>query len=261
MFKRSATRRNQRRSSGPSALRRVLAAVPLRRVLPVAACAVVAVGAFLGLRMVLDRPLTQVHITGRFQRVQPLDVEKAVRSQVGRKGLVSVDLAAVSLAVREIPWVDRAKVGRAWPQGLTVEVIEQIPVARWGEAGLLNARGEVFLNDSRHLPAELPVLTGPAGLESQMTERYLAVQARLLEIGMRVSSLQLDERGAWELSLENGVRLRLGRAHIEERFDRFMLAASRIVAARATEIAYVDLRYSAGFAIGWRPGGGEVTRG
>ncbi|HMA12603.1 MAG TPA: cell division protein FtsQ/DivIB [Steroidobacteraceae bacterium] len=261
MFKRSATRRNQRRREGPSRLRRLLAAVPLQRALPVAACALVAAGAFFGLRLLLDRPLTQVHITGRFQRVQPLDVEKAVRSQVGRQGLVSVDLAAVSRAVRQIPWVDRATVGRAWPQGLTVEVVEQIPVARWGETGLLNARGERFLNDSRHLPAELPVLAGPAGFEAGMTERYLAMQPRLVEAGMRLARLTLDERGAWELTLASGVRLRLGRAHIEERFDRFMLAASRIVAARATEIAYVDLRYSAGFAIGWRPGGGEVTRG
>jgi cell division protein FtsQ len=261
MFKRSATRRNPRRREGPSPLARMLAAVPLKRVLPLAACLLVAGGAFMALRLILDRPLTQVHITGRFQRVQPLDVEKAVRGQVGSKGLVTVDLAAVSLAVRQIPWVDRATVGRAWPQGLTIQVVEQIPVARWGESGLLNARGELFLNESRHLPAELPVLAGPAGSESQMTERYLAVQPRLVEAGMRLSRLQLDERGAWELTLANGVRLRLGRAHIDERFDRFMLAASRIVAARATEIAYVDLRYSAGFAIGWRPGGGEVTRG
>jgi cell division protein FtsQ len=260
MFKRSATRRNPRRA-GPSALRRMLAGVPWRRALPVVACVLVAGGGFLGLRMMLDRPLTKVQITGRFQRVQPLDVEKAVRGQVGRKGLVSVDLAAVSRAVRQIPWVDRATVGRAWPQGLAIEVVEQIPVARWGESGLLNARGELFLNDSRHLPAELPVLAGPAGFEAAMTERYLAVQPRLVEAGMRLASLSMDERGAWELTLANGVRLRLGRAHIEERFDRFMLAASRIVAARATEISYVDLRYSAGFAIGWRPGGGEVTRG
>jgi cell division protein FtsQ len=221
----------------------------------------VAIGAVLAVRLVLDRPLTQVQITGRFQRVQPLDVEKAVRGQVGRKGLVSVDLAAVSRAVRQIPWVDRASVARAWPQGLSIEVVEQIPVARWGESGLLNARGELFLNDSRHLPAELPVLAGPAGFEAAMTEQYLAVQPRLVEAGMRLARLQMDERGALELTLANGVALRLGRAHIEERFDRFMLAASRIVAARATEIAYVDLRYSAGFAIGWRPGGGEVTRG
>jgi cell division protein FtsQ len=220
------------------------------------------------LRLVLDQPLTRVEISGRFQRVQPLDIEKAVRAAVKRQGLVSVDLEAVSDAVRRIPWVDRASVARSWPQGLTVQVTEQIPVARWGDFGLLNARGEVFVSDARHPPPELPVLAGPAGFEMQMTERYLAVQPRLVEAGMRLSRMQLDERGTWELLLDNGVSLRLGRSRIDdridlfsERFDRFMLAASRIVAARAAEIVYVDLRYSSGFAIGWRPGGGEVTSG
>jgi cell division protein FtsQ len=258
MFKRSATRRNQRRASGKPSW---LARIPWRRTLPIAACVLAVGGVLFALRLVFDQPLTRVEISGRFQRVQPLDVEKAVRTVVRRQGLISVDLDAVGDAVRRIPWVDRASVARSWPQGLTVQVTEQIPVARWGDAGLLNARGEVFVTDARHLPPELPVLTGPPGFEMQMTERYLAVQPRLVEAGMRLSQLQLDERGAWELLLDNGVRLRLGRLHIDERFDRFILAASRIVAARATEIVYVDLRYSSGFAIGWRPGGGEVTSG
>jgi cell division protein FtsQ len=258
MFKRSATRRNQRRDSGKPSL---LTRIAWRRALPVALCLLAAVGAVLALRLLFDQPLTSVAISGRFQRVQPLDVEKAVRGAVGRQGLVSVDLKAVSKAVRRIPWVDRASVARSWPRGLAVEVTEQIPVARWGDTGLLNARGEVFVTDARHLPAELPVLLGPVGFEMQMTERYLALQPRLVEAGMRLSQMQLDERGAWELLLDNGVRLRLGRLHIDERFERFMVAASRIVAARATEIVYIDLRYSSGFAIGWRPGGGEVTSG
>ena len=37
--------------------------------------------------------------------------------------------------------------------------------------------------------------------------------------------------------------------------------AARIVASRAAEIAYVDLRYATGFAIGWRSGGKEVASG
>jgi cell division protein FtsQ len=258
MFKRSATRRNQRRDSGKPSW---FARIAWRRMLPAALCVLAVGGVLFALRLVLDQPLTRVEISGRFQRVQPLDVEKAVRAAVQRQGLISVDLEAVSAAVRRIPWVDRASVARAWPQGLSVRVTEQIPVARWGSAGLLNARGELFISDARHLPPELPVLAGPAGFEMQMTERYLALQPRLVEAGMRLSQMQLDERGAWELLLDNGVRLRLGRQHIEERFDRFMVAASRIVAARATEIVYVDLRYSSGFAIGWRPGGGEVTSG
>jgi len=260
MAGRSATRRSNRRHE-PSGLARRLAAIPWRRLLPLAIGTLAVAGLFWTLRLVLDQPLTRVEISGRFQRVQPLDVEKAVRGEVGKQGLVSVDLDAISRAVRQIPWVDRARVARAWPQGLRVEVIEQVPVARWGEEGLVNARGERFVNDSRHLPPELPVLQGPQGYEAQMTERYLALQPRLVEAGMRLARMQLDERGAWELQLDNGVTLRLGRQHLDARFDRFMQAASRVVAARAAEIAYVDLRYSSGFAIGWRPGTGEVARG
>ncbi|HXS31925.1 MAG TPA: cell division protein FtsQ/DivIB [Steroidobacteraceae bacterium] len=260
MAGRSATRRSNRRRE-PSAATRWFASIAWRRLLPLVLGAVAVAALFWMLRLALDQPLTRVEITGRFQRVQPLDVEKAVRGEVGQQGLVSVDLDAVSHAVRLIPWVDRASVARSWPQGLRVEVTEQVPVARWGEAALLNARGERFVNDSRHLPPELPVLAGPAGYEAEMTGRYLELQPRLVEAGMRLARMQLDERGAWELQLDNGVTLRLGRQHIPERFERFMQAASRVVAARAAEIAYVDLRYSSGFAIGWRPGAGEVARG
>ncbi len=66
-----------------------------------------------------------------------------------------------------IPWVDRAGVARSWPRALRVQVVEQKPVARWGEGGLLNTRGEVFVQDAQHIPAELPELVGPAGHRSR----------------------------------------------------------------------------------------------
>ncbi len=130
----------------------------------------------------------------------------------------------------------------------------------WPAGVRLNARGEVFVRDSRHLPAELPEFAGPTGNEAQMTERYLVAQPRLVKAGLRLSRLRLDERGAWEIELDNGVALRLGRQQFDERFDRFIEAAAHIVATRAAEIRYVDLRYANGFAIGWRSAG-EVNRG
>jgi cell division protein FtsQ len=251
--------RNRRKEKGSSALR--LPAINWRRWTPAGAVMLAIMAVVFGVRFALDQPVERVAISGRFQRVLPLDVEKAVRSAVGKQGMVGVDLAAISVAVKQIPWVDRASVARSWPRGLHVQVIEQTPVARWGESGLLNTRGEVFVHDSRHIPVELPELIGPPGFEMQMTARYLAAQPRLVEAGMRLSQLRMDERGAWELALDNGVHLRLGRMLVDERFDRFMVAAARLVASRATEIAYVDMRYANGFAIGWRAGAGEVKRG
>jgi cell division protein FtsQ len=253
--------RRAKQASPARAGRFRLPAVNWRRWLPALALAGAFVAAGLALRLALDQPLQRIAVEGRFQRVSPLDVEKAVRGAVGRAGFVAVDLDAVSRAVRAIPWVDGASVARSWPNGLRVYVEEQRPVARWGETGLVNVRGELFVNDARHIPSELPELVGPPGAEALMTERFLRTQGRLVEADLRMSQLRLDERGAWEMALDNGVALRLGRSQMDERFDRFMEAASRIVAARAAEIAYVDLRYANGFAIGWRAPLGDATRG
>ena len=202
----------------------------------------------------LDEPIDQVTLEGRFQRVSPLELEQAVRKRVDGAGLVSVDLAALQRSVEALPWVDRATVARAWPRGLRIEVTEQVAAARWGADGLLNARGELFLTGARFLPPELPRLSGPVGSEGAVARRYLAIQGRLAEGGVRLTALRLDARGAWEIDLHNGVRVRLGRRDVDERFERFVAAALRLVEQRGAELAYVDMRYSNGFAAGWRNG-------
>ena len=73
----------------------------------------------------------------------------------------------------------------------------------------------------------------------------------LLGVGMRLSKVELDARGAWQLTLGNGVTVRLGRQDVPARLERFIAVASPVVAARAAEVSYVDLRYSNGFSVGW----------
>lgn len=243
-------RRNRRRAQQPARFR--LPQLDWKRIgAAVVALAAVAAVAFT-IRIALDQPIETVAVEGRLQRVSPLDVEKAVREVSRGKGLVAVDLDAAQRAILNIGWVDSATVRRAWPRGLRVFVIEQTPVARWGETGLLNTRGELFVNDARHVPPELPELAGPPGTQGAVAQRYLAAQGRLIEAGMRLSAVRLDSRGAWEFDLDNGVALRLGRRQIDERFDRFMVAAARVVSQRPADISYIDLRYTNGFAIGWR---------
>ena len=200
----------------------------------------------------LDQPIDQVTVAGRFARVSAADVERAVKQQVRNVGLVSVDLDVVRHAIEQIPWVDSVTVRRAWPHGLAVVVMEQVAAARWRESGLLNTRGELFVADARHVPLELAQLSGPDGSETDVAKRYLAWQGRVAEAGTRITALRYDARGAWEFDLANGVTVRLGRRQYDERFERFMTTAIKVVSQRATDIEYVDMRYTNGFAIGWR---------
>jgi cell division protein FtsQ len=199
-----------------------------------------------------DQPIRTVAVQGRFQRVAPVDVERVVKASLHGAGLLSVDLAAVRRAIHTLPWVDAVSVERAWPRALSVLVIEQTAAARWGERGLLNTRGELFDSDERHIPPELAQLSGPDGKESAVAQRYLAAEGRLMQAGLRVTAMRLDARGAWEFDLANGVTVRLGRRQVDERFEKFMNTALKLVTQRGEDIAYVDMRYTNGFAIGWR---------
>jgi cell division protein FtsQ len=247
---------NRRKAEGG----RFNAALLARLGLGVLVIAVLGIAGTLGLGA-LDQNITQVSVTGRFQRVSAGEVEQAVKARVRDVGLVSVDLLAVQRAVEQLPWVDTATVERQWPRALNIRVVEQVAAARWGANGLLNTRGELFISEARHIPPELPRLSGPRGAEAEVARRYLAAQGQLLEAGMRLTAIRLDARGAWEFDLDNGITVRLGRRQVEERFQRFVQAGLGQIANHANDIHYIDMRYTNGFAIGWRAGGQRVASG
>jgi cell division protein FtsQ len=205
-----------------------------------------------GLGVLLNQPIQRVIVIGPLQRVSALEVEKAVRGSLAGAGLVSVNLANIGAAVRALPWVETASVQRSWPRALRVTLVEQTAVARWNGTGLVNPRGELFISEARFVPSELPQLSGPPGTEAEVTARYLRVQGELTESGLRLATLVQDARGALEFTLDDGVVVRLGRTQVDERFERFVHAAARLVSQRAADIGYVDMRYGNGFAVGWK---------
>jgi cell division protein FtsQ len=204
-----------------------------------------------GAVVALDRPIRQVIVQGPFERVSVLQVEAAV-GELRDTGFVAVRLESVRERIRAIDWVDDAVVRRRWPAELEIHVIEQEPAARWGDSGLLNTRGELFVRDARHMPPELPRLAGPEGSERLVARRYLDARATLAAVGFRLQALELDARGAWRMELSGGIELRLGRQDFEQRLWRFVRIAAPLLTPQVSKVAYVDLRYSRGFAVGWR---------
>jgi cell division protein FtsQ len=244
-------RRSKNRTRGKAPSRWRLPAVNWARIgsIGFGVGAVAILAAIIG--VALNRPVHKVEVAGSFQRVSPLEVEQVVRTRL-RGGFITANLDQVQRAIETLPWVDHARVQRRWPDGLVVQVTEQMAVARWGDAGLLNSRGDVFIRDARHVPPELPKLEGPEGSEHQVANVLFQVQPRLQEAGMQVSALRLDARGAWEIQLASGVTVRFGRRQLEERIERFFKVGAPVIAGRVNDIAFLDMRYSNGFAVGWR---------
>lgn len=246
MFRLGKRNRRKTKSREPSWLQRV----NWRRVgIGLLGAAGVALVGFL-LMSALDRPVRRIIVEGSFQRVAPPEIEAAV-SGVLKDGLASLDLDEVRQAIEGLEWVDTAVVQRRWPDAVQVVVIEQVAAAQWNDAGLLNARGELFIRNARYLPPELPLLAGPPGSERSVAQLYLDAQGRLLETGLRLTGVRVDARGAWEIEVDNGLMVRLGRQSVTDRLERFIRLAGPMVAKRTAEIRYVDMRYTNGFSVGW----------
>jgi cell division protein FtsQ len=231
----------------------------LKTALAVASLGAALFGLFKGAQLVLDRPARNLVVEGTFQRVTPLQIEAAVTNGLDA-GFVSTDLGELRRRVKAIDWVDRVNVGRSWPDTLIVRITEHQAAARWGENGLLNVRGELFTEQAQHDFPELPRLAGPRGSEREVARRYLAVRGKLAEADLTLQSLSMDERGAWLLVLGSGQEIRLGRRDIDDRLYRFFDVVAPALANELKRVAYVDLRYTNGFAVGWRdPASSGIT--
>ena len=242
MFKRK--RRDSRRTSEKGAPPRRM----IRRALGIAAVCALLLITLWG----LNRPIRAVTVSGEFQHVAPLAVERAVAAAAGGSGILTVNLAEVRASVDALPWVAHASVRRLWPHTLAVRVHEQRAFARWDGDGLVNRAGDLFLVHAATVPAGLPRLSGPDGTQAEVTRRYLRMSGELAPEGFTIASLGLSARGTWAFTLANGIAVRLGRSQFEARFEKFVNVALLIVKQRAGDISYIDMRYMNGFAIGWR---------
>ncbi len=254
MARKQAKRRKQK-----SAARFQLPSLRLGRLIaPLFALAVILATYQVSLTM-LDREISSVEITGPFHRVTALHIEAVISDQIAA-GFIGADIDRMQEQIVSLPWIDQARVARRWPSRISIAVSEQVPAAVWGDSGLLNTRGELFVNDSRHVPAELPRLSGPDSKSAEVARRYLEVREQLIPVGLDVRRVHLDARGSWQMTLGNGIEVRLGRRAVAERTSLFLDVVANIVSGRTTDIKYVDMRYGNGFTIGWKGGSQTPAR-
>ena len=163
-----------------------------------------------------------------------------------RGNFFTVDLAQARAAFEKLPWVRKVNVRRQWPDRLEFAVEEHQPLARWGSTALVNAHGEVF---EAAISSTLPVFVGPEGTAAEVVARYAEFDRLLAPIGKKVALITLSARRAWQLRLDDGMVLQLGRENLEARLAGFISAYPRTVARLPRPPSHVDLRYGNGFAV------------
>ncbi|HEY3432073.1 MAG TPA: cell division protein FtsQ/DivIB [Rhodocyclaceae bacterium] len=198
-------------------------------------------------------PLRQVVVLGKLDQVTRTQVEYAARTALNGN-FFTVDLNAVRATFEKLPWVRRADVHRRWPDSIELTIEEQVASARWkqadGEYRLVNTYGEVFVAATE---AILPVFTGPEGMASVMLSQHKDFSESLKSLGRRPVEVSLSPRQAWQVRLDDGLVLDLGREEskhpVAERLDRFVASYREVREKLHLQPTLIDMRYPNGFAL------------
>lgn len=198
-------------------------------------------------------PILHVSVEGNFKQISKEELISAVNLYV-KGGFLSVDVDGIQSAGEKLPWVKHVQVRKIWPDRLHLIVDEQVPVARWDKHSLLNQKGEIFSPKDRKGTGDLAQLDGPNKSYGVVTKRYLLMGGELKKYGLKIQQLSLDKRGAWRITLSNGVKVILGRTQSKQRFKRFLHIYKSSLEPYQTQIAEMDMRYPNGLSVVWKQG-------
>ena len=171
-------------------------------------------------------------------------------SSLLNQSLLSVSLSDALATVLSSEWVASAEIRKVWPNTLQVLVHEHTPLAYWGDRQVLSTSAAVIT--PKTVP-DLPLtrLYGPEGSSDIVLEQFGLVSQVLASSSLRIFSLTLEPRGAWNIVFTNGVAVKLGRTEILERLQRFIAVYKSDLSGRIDQITSVDARYPHGVAVGW----------
>lgn len=190
-------------------------------------------------------PLRYVKVTAPVAHVTAAQIETIIQSSL-RGNFFTLDLPAARTAFEKLPWVRSVHVRRQWPDRLEVTLEEHQPLARWGTTALVNTHGETF---QAAYGGDLPVFVGPPGSAKEIAIQYDFFRRSLMPLQRKPMRVQLSARRAWEVRLDDGLTLELGRENMEARLQRFVASYDRTLGRLQRRIQYVDLRYPNGYAV------------
>jgi cell division protein FtsQ len=224
--------------------------------------------AYAGLQSVLRSPLfplKEIVVRGELKNADRGEIANALDGIGGN--FFAADLSAVRGLLEQVAWVRRVEVRRIWPDRIEVRLEEHVAFARWGQvagdlqsSGLVNTHGEPFAAGmDAAAQKDLPLFAGPSGTEGEVSRRYRRFVELLAPLSAAPDRVVLTPRHAWQLRLDSGLQLELGRdgaEPVEQRLERFVAAYPATLGQLGRKGSErVDLRYPNGFALrvaGWK---------
>lgn len=202
-------------------------------------------------------PIAAIKVDGDVTHNSAVTLRANVMPQLAGN-FFTVDLAKARGAFESVPWVRKAVVRREFPGTLRATLIEQVPVAHWGnesESKMVNGYGEVFEANTAEVDDSLPHLSGPGDQAGPVLGMYRVLAPLLQPYDLDIDALALSGRGSWAMTLDTGAVIELGRGQSEEvaaRLQRFLKTVTQVAGQYGRSVASVegaDLRHTDAYAL------------
>ena len=198
-------------------------------------------------------PILHVTIDGDFEHADKEQLVKAVTPYV-TGNFIRVNVAKLREAGEALPWIRQIQVQRKWPDSLHLVVEEQQAVASWRNEALISRYGELFFPAKKTFPKELASLQGPDGMSKILVNKYIEITQALKQLDLQINELKIGMRRAWTITLNDGMKIKLGRADDLKRLMRFINVYKAGLARYKSQIKTVDMRYTNGLSVVWKSG-------
>lgn len=197
-------------------------------------------------------PIKSYALTNKTRFTTNADVREILSKGEPLKGYFGQNVQELQERFLAVSWIKEAAVRKIYPDKLSITLLEHQPVARWNNTRYLSEQGVAFeLPEGRFQADNLPVLFGPDSEGKVVLEAWNKIKQDLTLRNLVLSSVAMDNRGAWTITLDNGVSLRLGRGDWLPKIDRFVSIFPQIDVPQDKRLSYVDLRYDHGAAVGF----------
>jgi cell division protein FtsQ len=195
-------------------------------------------------------PINSLKIEASYQYLSREKIQEIIAPYLAQSFLVFSE-RKLKNDFKKNPWVENIEIQKVWPDHVIVQIKERFPVAVWNNM-LLSEKGDLFKIDKMDLFADLPRFYGPQHQQTDVLHIYEKLSKLLLAQGLVIEKLRLRDNQAWEMILNNGVLIRLGKRDMEERISRFCKVYPKLFAATFDRVSSIDLRYSNGIAVNWK---------
>ena len=197
-------------------------------------------------------PIKKISLVSHTNYSNKIKIYKKSKKYLSKKSFFNLKIIDLKKEIENVAWIRLADVRRVYPDEIEIYIIEHIPIAIWNDKMFLNDLGEIFF--ANDIDIKLPKIYSTNDRNKIIFKYFVVFSNNLIKNNIHHSVIKMDEnnRRSLTIKLSSNIIIYLGSNDIMNKIDTFFKVYNSLNSSDLTKIRYIDMRYSNGFAVGWK---------